>query len=378
MPSDFFYCPNPDCPNHSPLSDNNGWYEKHGTHPTKAFGNVQRYRCTECGRTFSDQTFSLNYYLKKQTDFKALFKQLNSNNSDCFIGRDVGLSVDSVQLRRERLARNGMFFQQKVLENIRINESLAADGFESYTKSKFYPTNINIMVGSESLFLYYLTESLQRRKGVMTKRQKKRAESEYANKSFKDSRLHSKFGVLLEYLKGRTVGQSITLFTDEHKTYKRVIDKINSSKPGKAQSGLPRIKHIQISSLLIRDKNNPLHPVNYHDRQIRKDIANHRRKTICHARNDRCMLTRMIMYMVSHNFFKPFEITSRRNQTAARHYDALGIDQRKLAYWKSVLFTKRFIQSRVKLPEYFKDIWFKRTATPLKEGRDYVPGFAFQ
>jgi len=378
MASYFFYCPNPECPNNSPLSDNGDWYEKHGVHPTKAFGRVPRYQCKECGRTFSDQTFSLNYYLKKQTDFKALFKHLNSNNSDCFIGRNVGLSVDSVQLRRERLARNGMFFQQKILENIPINEPLAADGFESYTKSKFYPTNINIMVGSNSLFLYYLTESLQRRKGVMTERQKKRVKTEYADKSFQDSRLHSKFRVLLEYLKGRTLNQSVTLFTDEHKTYKRVIDKMNSIKTGREETQMPRIKHFQISSLLPRDKNNPLHPVNYHDRQIRKDIPNHRRKTICHARNDRCMLTRMIIYMVSHNFFKPLLIKSSRNQTAARHCDALGVDTMSLAYWKSVLFTKRFIQSRVNLPEYFKDIWFKRTATPLNEGRDYVPGFAFQ
>ena len=147
--TDFFYCPNKRCKHNAPDPAIQNWYVRYGYHQTKAFGTVPRYKCKSCGKTFSDQTFLLNYYLKRKTDFKELFKQFNSANSDCFIARESGLSNDSVQLRRERMARNCIFLQEKVLDGHSLSESLCADGFESYTVSKYYPNNINIPIRPE-------------------------------------------------------------------------------------------------------------------------------------------------------------------------------------------------------------------------------------
>ena len=154
MSNHHYFCLNPSCPNHKANPKDHSWYIPHGDYQTKAFGLVARYKCTECGKTFSSQTFSLNYYLKKKTDFKALSKQLTSSNSDLFTGRQNKLSSDSIRIREDRLGRNSLYFQQSMLEGIDIKEELCADGFESFVRNKYYPINLNIAVGSDSEFLY--------------------------------------------------------------------------------------------------------------------------------------------------------------------------------------------------------------------------------
>ena len=372
MDDTIFFCQNKKCKNANLNVKNTQWYIRKGTHKTKAFGLVQRYKCKTCGKTFSDQTFSLNYYLKIKTDFKEISSQFNSSNSDCFTSRHFDMSFDSLQNRRNRFARNCLYFQTKALEGIKITEQLCSDGFESYTASKFYPNNVNLLVGKDNKFLYYFTESHQKRKGAMTATQKKQVKTEYNDKSFTDSTLTPNFTILIQYLEERFSGKEIELYTDEHNVYSTVIKSFNAKWKEK---GL-RIVHIQTSSKKMRTIWNPLAAANYMDMLFRKDIPNHRRKTICKARNDRNMLSRMAVYMVSHNFFKPRKILSRRKQVSERHYHGLGIDEQKVKSLKSKLFTERFFISRVQLPAYFEDMWFQRTHSPLHDKPGYVPQFA--
>jgi transposase-like protein len=366
----YFFCPNNKCTYNQKLSYKDKWFRKDGYHPTKAFGPIQRYRCLHCGKTFSDQTFSLNYYLKKATDFDQLLKQLNSNNSSCFIARENKMSFESIRIRRDRMARNALFFQSTMQSDLVIDEPLCADGFESYTKSKYYPTNINILIGSESGYLYYFTESHSRRKGKVTAKQKERMEWEYEDKSFQGCDLYSNFSGLLSILKGMCKDNSCVLHTDEHKTYPSVLDDL--SKAG----GFPVVQHIKTSSKRIRNGQNPLHRANTMDMLFRKDLPNHRRRTICFARNDRNMLSRIALYTVTHNFFKPKYISDKAKQTQEKHYSTLGFDEEKVAFWKSLFTSNRFFLSKVQLPAFFLKVWKRITDTPFGENWYPLPKFA--
>jgi len=368
----YFFCPNPRCPYSRQFHFATRWYIKEGFHATKAFGPVQRYRCRHCGKTFSDQTFSLNYYLKKYTDFTLLLPQLICNNSDCFIGRHNDLSFESVRIRRDRMARNSLYLQTVLLEGVKIAEPLAADGFESYTRSKYYPVNINILTGADSRFLYYFTESHSRRKGAVTESQKQRMSYEYQGKDFSRCSTAAQFESLMAYLIGRCADNSAVLHTDEHPAYPRVLKRLAQ------RDGFPCVRHQQTSSRQMRDRNNPLFSVNYMDMLFRKDIANHRRRTICHARNDRNMLARVALYMATHNFCKPRSITDKAAQTTERHCGDLGIDPQKLRFWKGLFSTERFFLSKVQLPEYFLKVWKRQTETPFGENWYPLPKFALQ
>ena len=282
------------------------------------------------------------------------------------------MSFESVRIRRDRLARNALFLQSKAIEGIEISEPLTADGFESYTRSKYYPVNINILMGARTDFLYYFTESHSRRKGKTTQTQKERMEYEYADKSFSGCKLSQQFKTLLSFLNFRCKDNKCILNTDEHKTYVSVLKQLDGKK------GFPNVIHVQTSSEKPRTGSNPNRSANYMDRLFRKDIPNHRRKTTCFAKNDRNMLSRMSVYMASHNFFKPRRVTDKASQMKEKHYSGLGIDERKLSFWKDLFREYRFFRSKAKLPEYFSKIWRRITETPFKENWYPLPKFALQ
>jgi hypothetical protein len=351
----------------------NHWYTRYGFHQTAAFGRVQRYKCRLCGKSFSEQTFLLNYWLKKPTDFASLGRQLNSCSSGLFVGRHFGYSADSLRIRCDRLARNALFFQATLSCQLQIREALVADGLESFVASKFFPLWLNVLVGSQSQFVYFFTESHGRRKGSMSEKQKQRCQCIYADKCFTTSSLSRMFTQLLGYLKGRCSLPTVQLHTDEHPVYQRLIKDFNNR-----PAPQPRIDHHQTTSTAARTTTNPLFAVNYFDRLIRKDLPNHRRQSICYARNDRNLLSRFAYYVVTHNFHKPFRISSVAAQSRSTHAAvALGACP-SLSFWKPRLHTCRFFRSFVQLPAYYGKLWVRNTPTPLKRQADPVPAFATQ
>ncbi|GAB1481198.1 hypothetical protein MASR2M78_00130 [Treponema sp.] len=61
-----------------------------------------------------------------------------------------------------------MYLHAKLTETLALEENLVTDGFESFTQSQYHPCNINILVGTNSQFLYGTTFAPLRRKGRMT------------------------------------------------------------------------------------------------------------------------------------------------------------------------------------------------------------------
>jgi hypothetical protein len=373
MIPDYFFCPVPTCPAHDLDPSLTDWYVRFGFHMTKAFGRVQRYKCRSCGKTFSDQTFLLNYWLKKSTDFLELGRDINSSASSNFIARHHHFSADSMRIRHDRLARNALFLQSVLTKDLRIDEPLVADGLESFVRNQFFPINLNILIGQQSQFVYYFNESHSRRKGRMTEKQKSMRELMYAGKSFLGSKISKMFKQLLEYAGKRNATPVVQLHTDKHPIYRRMIKAWNQS------AEVPvRIEHFRTSSEEPRTTENALFAVNYFDRLIRKDMPNHRRETICYARNDRNLLSRFVYYLVTHNFHKPYRISSNAKQMEVTHAEhAMGKSEEQ-EEWKHRFHKCRFFKSFVEMPKYFEDVWFRRTPTPLKLGTDPVPAFAYQ
>lgn len=69
-------CPNVDCENHNQgISKGPKWYIRHGLYTTKRLKHkIQRFKCKKCGKTFSIQTFSVDYYVHITIDYKELEK----------------------------------------------------------------------------------------------------------------------------------------------------------------------------------------------------------------------------------------------------------------------------------------------------------------
>ena len=367
------FCPRRLCANHFQPVSKRGWYRSAGSYETKAFGTVARFVCVDCGKYFSSQTFSIDYYGKRTVSYRRLFGHVITTSSARDMARDFNVTVDVIQNKLSRLSRNCLAVMQRLRRNVVLDEDLVADGFESFTVSQFFPCHFNLLAGKESQFVYWYEYVTVRRKGRMTNKQKIqrdfvelffRADKKGLEKSFLE--LFQDVSRLICDGKRRIV----TCFTDKHSAYRRAQKNCLSIFGLVGQS---RLRHIRIDSTLPRTVSNPLFSVNYLDRQIRKDMSEHVRETVCFGRNVNSAIDRMSIYLVYHNVYKQY----RESQGDIRsHAEVAGIQGRMIEKIKYGLFSRRMFVSHACLDQIHSRMWFRKFVTPLKRRSEYLPKHA--
>ena len=344
-----------------------------GFYSTKAFGEVPRYRCTTCGKTFSRQTFRLDYYAKRILSYEDIVQRLSSCESLSAIGRALGASTDTISNRLSRAARQALARSSDLFAFLHPDEDLVADGFESFCHSQYFPNNITLLVGSSSQYVYAADHVTLRRKGRMTEQQRKqRAKLEARWMPEPRGIEHSFSRIAVEALRvyGEGRRSPLTLWTDEHQSYVRAL------------AGVPHlsllihegfIRHRVVSSRVARGTRNPLFPVNYLDRELRKDLHEHVRETICFGRNVNRQMERLSVYLLWHNTMKRHRAREgpRSNvECVVCHKVPRGEAGR------TMLWERRAWRTLTELSDAMLETWERRRETPLATGHDYLPGYA--
>lgn len=370
----FRFCPNPLCKLHlrAPFPD---WFVPVGFHPTKAFGPIPRFRCKICKKTFSTQTFSLDYYAKRIVDYRDLLSRHGSSESVRALSRNLGVSCGTVLNRFDRLSRQGIALHSHLRSFADPNEPVCVDGFVSFDVSQYFPNEITISTTSHSRFILDVSHATRKRSGTMTQRQKARAAILYPNVVFERAAIGRTFRDILDCLdadRGTRNGWPMILITDEKKEYRQELFKHPLFRN---QDGQHRIVHLPIHSELPRTYRNPLFASNYIDREIRKDQANHHRESVCFTRNVSNGMSRLICYLVQHNYRKRFQIKGSVMNDGV-HGVAAGIPRTHVEQELKRMFTERAFRTRVCLTNTLKRIWEKSYRTPLKEGAEYLPKYA--
>jgi hypothetical protein len=369
----FPYCPYPDCSfhridPHEPYCAFVNW----GSYSTKAFGEVPRFRCTACGHTFSTQTFRVDYYAKRVIDYHDIMLKLASTSSLSALGRSIKASSDTVSNRISRAARQSLAFESRLARTRHLREDLAADGFESFCVSQYFPNNINILVGSDSQFVYAADHVTIRRKGRMTEKQRKaRIELDKRFKADPKGIERSFQRIADECLRvlsdeGRPF---LTMWTDEHRAYPRGIALSPCAAAIRDQG---RILHKTVSSRAARTRANPLFPVNYLDRELRKDVHEHVRETVCFGRNVNRQMERLSLYLLYHNYHKPH----RSRWGSWTHAIVAGYEAGWIWPELARIWEDRAMFSLTSLTPSMADTWLRIRTTPLLKARDYLPKYA--
>lgn len=364
------FCRNPTCAYHHPSPESPYTaFERWGSYWTKAFGRVPRFRCTSCGTTFSRQTFRVDYWLKRCYDYIDLTERLASCSSIRALGRAYHVAGKSIQNRIGRAARQVIAFEAKLSCCRSPKEDLVADGFESFCVSQYYPNNIHLLVGASSQFVYTADHVTIRRKGRMTREQKKkrealerqyRADPQGLCHSFSRI-LHASFAVLADGAR-----PSLTLWTDRKREYCRSL-RLSDCAVGLVASG--RLVHRTVSSRMPRSRWNPLFPVNYLDRELRKDLHEHVRETVCFGRNVNAQMERLSLYLYFHNYCK----VHRSRGTVQLNSLLAGYDRLLIGKERKILWEWRAWHTHIDLDICNEQTWMRLRCTPLKEGKDYLP-----
>jgi hypothetical protein len=357
-------------------SQDTPWYILHGSYHTKAFGTVQRFTCGACGTGFSEQTFRLDYYVKRPVRYLRILRRLTSGCGIRDIGRHIGISHQAVLNRLARLARQATAVHAQLTSDLRLQENLVTDGFESFVASQYAPNNIHLLAGYRSQMLYSFDYAHLRRKGRMTEHQKREREKREQQLLHPRTTIYRSFtriaGDLEELITGG-LNERTVLYSDRRQEYKWVL---RASPVLKEWLTSGHLKHVRISSRKRRTRENPLFAVNYLDRQIRKDCAPHVRETVEYSRNVNNCLAHMAVYQLQHNYRKPFRIDVPILEEL-RHAEVAGIARSRIDdELRSVFELRRFV-TRVRLTYSQMVVWFRMATTSDRWDGGYFPHYVW-
>jgi hypothetical protein len=311
---------------------------------------VQRYRCLQCRRRFSAQTFRTSYWLKRPELLAPVFWRLLGGSGFRQIAREFGVSPSTPLTHSARLGRHCWLVHEQLRPRGPVGEPLALDSFISFELSQYHPTAFHLAAGQHSHFLYGFTDSELRRSGRMSRRQRRtRAQLEARHGRPHPRAVEREVAELLRIVAPRP--QSLELHSDEHTDYPRALRHLQHL----------TVTHRTISSRAARTARNPLFAINLIDLLIRHSGANHKRETIAFSKRRQSAAERLAVFQVWRNYLKSFSERARDATPAMR----LGLLERPLSVRE--LLAQRLFPTRVGLPQrwaryYWREIETRRIA----------------
>lgn len=354
------HCPNPACRHHAEPRD---WrWRRFGFYVRLASPQrIPRFRCDHCGRTFSTQTFSLTYWLRRPDLPLAVFYRLLACSGFRQMAREAGVAPSTVTRLASRLGRHCLLFGELHRPQGPVEEPIVVDGFESFEYSQYHPIHLNLAIGAQSHFLRAFTDSELRRKGRMTDAQRARREQ------LETSLGRPARGTLIrdvETLLRLAVRepQTLTVRSDQHPAYPPAFRRLVGW----------RVSHETTISTAPRTSRNPLFPANLADLLIRHGSANHKRETIAFSKRRQCAVERLAVFVVWRNFVKRFS-ERHGGPTPAM---ALGLQHRPLS--PNELLDRRLFPFRVGLPDRLWSYYRREIQTrAISNGTRHCLTYAF-
>jgi hypothetical protein len=316
--------------------------------------------CRTCGVTFSRQTFSTTYWLKRPDLLEQVFMRLVGCMCARQIARDIGCSPETVNRLIARLGRHCMLYHLKLWDFIPPSGPIVVDGFESFEYSQYQPLHHHLAVEAETGFWLYHTDSELRRKGRMTRYQtRRRAELEARHGRPDPQAIRKDMLELLEVALHRT--DHAIVHSDEHRAYPPAIRAVEC-----------RIRHITTPSKKPRTSRNPLFPVNELDLLIRHSQANHKRETIAFSKRWQASAERLSVLQVWRNYIK-WRREKRPGQTPAM---LKGLLDARVTVRE--LLSQRLFPGRIGLPPRWREYYRRRVRTrTLPKNREHDLAYAF-
>ncbi|MGV1006914.1 MAG: hypothetical protein ACOYEV_19610, partial [Candidatus Nanopelagicales bacterium] len=340
------HCPNPNCRFHMEL-DADWRFKRIGTFERQvAPYRIQRFLCLHCRRSFSTQTFSATYWLKRPDVLPRLLTKTNGCMANRQIARDLRVAPSTIDGQLARLGRHCLLYHTKQMKAAAPAQRVAIDGFVSFEHSQYWPFHHHLAIEPESDFIVYFTDSEVRRSGTMTPAQKRKRERLEADLGRPDPKAVFKdVKHLLEVVAGSQ--PRLTVLSDDHRAYPQAIRALRCD-----------VTHLITSSRERRDAGNPLFPVNLADMLLRHSSANHKRETIAWSKRRQASAERLAVFLVWRNYMKSRREKRPRGPTPAEARGA--IDHRVTV---EELLERRIFVGRTNLPARWADYYWRMIST---------------
>ncbi len=293
-------CPYAPCPSrlgHSAFT----WHHK-GRYFRRTDGRwVPRYLCHACGRSFSIQSFRLDYRLRRPQLCGLIFELLVSKTTLRQIARVVGCKRPTVERRLERFAAHARAFHQRELARTVAAGGLPGtfqlDELETFeTDRRLKPVTVPVLIERRSYFVVDVETAPMGSRGRLTpaKRKKKEAMERLEGKRRSGSReaVKRSFEVLRELL---PPGDRLNLQTDRKSTYRSLVGKLFGPRLG---------SHVRESSKAVRDYRNVLFPINHTLAMMRDGVSRLVRRSWAASKIRRRLEQHLWIWLLYRNYLR--------------------------------------------------------------------------
>lgn len=346
------YCPRINCNNHRRETARAGFAVRHGSNRLVRFPyRAQRFRCTDCDKTFTHSFFQLHYRDKKWGHNEFIFFLHKEGASKRSISRAISHSEKLVRIRIRKMARSSLLFHAQKIENLKIREPIVYDGLENFSYSQFDPNNLNHAIGKRTHFTYDFNFCPLNRKGRMSNRQsRKKRELELKHGPYPKDSVRTSTKRIFERLLDRS-HETLTIYSDKHAQYRRIVELDLRER---------KIVHFTISSKLARNYRNPLFPVNHVDLQSRHNLAAFKRETIAFSKHAIAMQDCFLLHIIYRNYMRPkFWGTQRSDPLSSKRSPAMELNlTNKILSFKE-FFQERILPSHVNLHEDWRNLYYR-------------------
>ena len=263
------HCPHSECPNHRlAMPDSISRYGRY--RPSCRAHAVERFRCSECKRTFSRQTFRADYRQRKPY-LNTMFFHLMVN---CVGQRQaatvLGVARRTVERRFVWLARHCRGFHRNHMKRACLEGPFQLDEFETFESNRYQPLTVPVLIDRTTFFIVGTEVAPIRRKGRMTRLQLERRAEHEARHGRRPTDSPRAVRAVLEKLLP-VVPTAVVLDSDHKPSYQRIGKTLFGNRfVGRTHDAKRR-----------RDKENPLFPINHTNARLRHFLSRLRRRSWC-------------------------------------------------------------------------------------------------
>lgn len=263
------FCPHYTCSQH--LAPEPDFYVRFGSYRAKCRSHrIPRFRCRTCRRTFSRQTFRVDFRDHKPHLNAPLFEMAASGVGIRQCSRNLGLSQRCTELKLRKIGRHLRRLNLNLQGSLDRTARLHFDELETYEGQRnTRPLTVPVLIDTETRFIIWAESAPIRPSGKMTNKRLKAIQA--AEKRHGTRRDQSRRSVRRTLQRGADVTRQsacVVLETDEKLTY-----------PGVAKRAFKkqRLVHFKTNSRILRATWNPLFAIN-NEEAIMRDLMGRLRR----------------------------------------------------------------------------------------------------
>ena len=291
-------CPVPYCPAHlEPGAIENGFYTRHGSYlPNCRSRPVPRFKCKQCGKTFSRQTFRMDYCDNKPFLNGRVFRMLASGMGLRQTARIVGLTRRSTELKARKLSRYLGHLNRNLTDQFEDGCKFVLDEMETFEGERgVLPVTVPVLIESKSMFVIATDVATIKASGRMSEERREAIRRAEERKGPREDRSLNALTRTFQRLRFfcRDVTQ-MDFTSDKKHAYTRLLRRFFGSDAS----------HTKISSKQKRDQTNPLRHINLTNAMARDLCGRLRRESWLVSKARRYLRLQMHVFAAYRNFVR--------------------------------------------------------------------------